>query len=161
MYIEKYKDELVGGTDDSLALLEYLAGKGKEEIPLSEVFSDIGLDQLNGDFRRPETELVFTDAEGWEMEFHYAIDLLMSLAALLLECRESGSVDLSELFDAIKEGSVVRLTATEPEHALIDRVLRDFSAAPLEYDLAEMMAEEDMLETARLCGELRSELYGS
>ncbi|MCM1236974.1 MAG: imm68 putative immunity domain-containing protein [Ruminococcus flavefaciens] len=39
MYIEKYWGNYIGGTDDSLTLLEYLSGKQKNEIALSEIFA--------------------------------------------------------------------------------------------------------------------------
>lgn len=49
MYIaEKYWNNYIGDTDDSLTLVEYLAGKQKEQIPLNEIFSDFGLDKLHG-----------------------------------------------------------------------------------------------------------------
>lgn len=48
MYIEdKYWNNYIGDTDDSLTLLDYLGDKQKEQILLSEIFSDIGLDKLN------------------------------------------------------------------------------------------------------------------
>ena len=34
----------IGGTDDSLTLLDYLIGKQKDEISLSEILADTGLD---------------------------------------------------------------------------------------------------------------------
>ena len=44
MYItEKYWGGLIGGSDDSLTLVEHLAGKQKEEVPFGEIFSDFGL----------------------------------------------------------------------------------------------------------------------
>lgn len=63
MYIEKYWGNYIGGTDDSLTLLEYLADKQKAEIPLSEIFEDTGLKKLNGDFCT-SPDLGYTDAEG-------------------------------------------------------------------------------------------------
>ena len=36
----------------------------------------------------------------------------------------------------------------------------DFVSEPLSYDLSEMCPEEDMLEMAEVCRELRRELYG-
>ena len=51
MVIEKYWGNYIGGTDDSLTLLDYLAGKQKDEIPLREIFADTGLDKLNWNFR--------------------------------------------------------------------------------------------------------------
>ena len=40
MYIEKYWGNYIGGTDDSLTLLDYLMDKQKSEISLSEIFAD-------------------------------------------------------------------------------------------------------------------------
>ena len=34
MYIEKYWGDYIGGTDDSLTLLEYLINKQKDELTL-------------------------------------------------------------------------------------------------------------------------------
>mgnify|MGYP003210492548 CR=1 FL=1 len=39
MYIKKYWYNYIGGTDDSLTLVDYLYDKGKTEIPLSEIFT--------------------------------------------------------------------------------------------------------------------------
>ena len=164
MYIaDKYWNNYIGGTDDSLTLVEYLADKHKEEISLGEIFSDTGLDRLNGDFRQHEEPLtaVLENAE-LEVEFYYAIDLITDLAALLLECKVNGSVNLCELFGVALEAPVpdVCITATPEEHDLINRALMDFISAPLMYDLSEMCPEEEMLEMAEVCKELRSELYG-
>ena len=39
MYIEKYWGNYIGGTDDSLTLLDYLIGKQKKEVTLKEIFA--------------------------------------------------------------------------------------------------------------------------
>lgn len=169
MYIaDKYWNNYIGDSDDSLTLVEYLADKQKKEISLGEIFSDIGLDRLNGDFRRNEEPLtaVLTNMESDydepEVEFYYAIDIIMDLAALLLECKVSGSVDLCELsgeeLDTLTPD--IHITATSEEHELIDKALMDFVSEPLAYDLSEMCPEEDMLKMAEICEELRNELYG-
>lgn len=46
MYIKKYWYNYIGGTDDSLTLVDYLYDKGKTKIPLSEIFNDTGLSKL-------------------------------------------------------------------------------------------------------------------
>lgn len=159
MYIkDKYWNNYIGDTDDSLTLVEYLAGKKKEEITVGEIFSDFGLDRLNGDFRSPDIPLAYTTPEGWEMPVYYAIDVIMDVAALLLECKMSGHVDLREL-EGSEEAPVVRIMAAPEEHDLIDRTLADFAAAPLTYDLREMCPEEEMQEMAEICEALRKELY--
>lgn len=169
MYIaNKYWNNYIGDTDDSLTLVVYLADKNKEEISIGEIFSDIGLDKLNGDFREHDVPLTVvltnmeSDYEEPYIEFYYAIDLIIDLAALLLECKVNGSINLCELFGDDLENNVpkVYITATPEEHELINKVLMDFVSTPLDYDLSEMCPKEDMLEMARVCGELRKELYG-
>ena len=52
MYINKYWGNFIGGSDDSLNLVEFLEDQKKEEIPLSEIFAKIGLDKQNWDFHQ-------------------------------------------------------------------------------------------------------------
>ncbi len=58
------------------------------------IFSGFGVDKLQGEFRQPEIPLTYTDSEGWETDISYAIDLVTDLAALLLECKVSGTLYL-------------------------------------------------------------------
>ena len=99
MYIKKYWGNFIGGSDDSLNLVAFLVDQKKEEIPLSEIFAKIGLDKQNWDFRQTVEYLEFTHSDGVEMDFHFAIDVVTDLAAILLECSVSGSVNLQDLDD--------------------------------------------------------------
>lgn len=163
MYIaNKYWNHYIGDTDDSLTLVEYLAGKQKKNISLQEICSDFGLDLQQDHFQETATPLVFEDTAGWEMEIHFAIDCITDLAALLLECRVSGSVNLCELFGSELSDATepeVCITATPEEHERIHQALKVFVAAPLTYDLSEMAPEEEMRQMAAVCEELRKELY--
>ena len=158
MYIDKYRYPYIGGTDDRLTLVDYLCDKGQAELSLSEIFADTGLDRQHGDFRT-SLDLAYTDAEGRSHEFYYAIDLVTDLAALLLESRKSGGVHISDLFDSEDRDLFVKLTATPQEAQAMNRALADFSAAPLAYDLSELMDAEDLQEMARDCEAIRAELY--
>ncbi len=161
MYIKKYWGNYIGGTDDSLTFVAYLAEKQKKEIPLNEIFSDFGLDKLQGDFKKPDISLVFVDSQGWEKDISFAIDLITDIAALLLECKVNGYVNLLELDEDMEADMPdVCITVMPEEHKQIDKVLTDFIAAPLEYDLSEMMPKEDIIEMTTVCEELRKELYG-
>ncbi|MCM1237419.1 MAG: imm68 putative immunity domain-containing protein [Ruminococcus flavefaciens] len=157
MYIEKYWGSYIGGTDDSLTLLEYLISKQKTEISLGEIFADTGLDRLNWDFHKTELELVYKNQDGMEYPFYYAINLIMDLAALMLECQVNGSVSLMQLLDNV-DGHTVRISSAQEEKIAIDKALADFAKNPLEYDLYEMVPEEDMQEMAQDCENLRREL---
>ena len=87
MYIKKYWGNFIGGSDDSLNLVAFLEDQKKEEMPLSEIFAKIGLDKQNWNFRQTVGYLEFTHSNGVEMDFHFAMDVVTDLAAILLECK--------------------------------------------------------------------------
>ena len=161
MYISKYWGNFIGGSDDSLNLVAFLEDQKKEEIPLSEIFAMIGLDKQNWDFHQTIEYLEFTHSNGVEMDFHFAIDVITDLAAILLECYVNGSVNLHDLDEYNTPSRCIRITATPEEHNAMDRTLADFAQNPLSYDLHEMMDDEEIQEMARDVEALRKELYES
>ena len=126
MYIKKYWGNFIGGSDDSLNLVAFLEDQKKEEIPLSEIFAKIGLDKQNWDFRQTVEYLEFTHSDGVEMDFHFAIDVVTDLAAILLECSVSGSVNLQDLDEYNTPARRIRITATPEEHDAMNKSLADF-----------------------------------
>ena len=158
MYIEKYWRNYIGDTDDSLTLLDYLIDKRKTELSLTEIFADTGLNKLNWDFHKTEPEIEYIGQDGRAHEFDYAIDLVTDLAALMLECSVNGSVSLGELLND-ESGDIVRITLTQEEKAFMNMALVDFVKDPLNYDLHEMVPDEDMQEMAQICENLRKELF--
>ena len=159
MYIKKYWGNFIGGSDDSLNLVAFLEDQKKEELPLSEIFAKIGLDKQNWDFRQTVEYLEFTHSDGVEMDFHFAIDVVTDLAAILLECSVSGSVNLQDLDEYNTPARRIRITVTPEEHDAMNKALADFAQNPLEYDLSEMMDNEEIQEMARDVEALRKELY--
>ena len=159
MYIKKYWGNFIGGSDDSLNLMAFLEDQKQEEIPLSEIFAKIGLDKQNWDFRQTVEYLEFTHSDGVEMDFHFAIDVVTDLAAILLECSVSGSVNLQDLDEYNTPARRIRITATPEEHDAMNKALADFVHAPLEYDLSEMMGEDEITDMASQVEMLRKELY--
>ena len=161
MYIKKYWGNFIGGSDDSLNLVAFLEDQKKEEIPLSEIFAKIGLDKQNWDFRQTVEYLEFTHSDGVEMDFHFAIDVVTDLAAILLECSVSGSVNLQDLDEYNTPARRIRITVTPEEHDAMNKALADIAQNPLEYDLSEMMDNEEIQEMARDVEALRKELYAA
>ena len=159
MYIKKYWGNFIGGSDDSLNLVAFLEDQKKEEIPLSEIFAKIGLDKQDWDFHQTVEYLEFTHSNGVEMDFHFAIDVVTDLAAILLECSVSGSVNLHDLDEYNTPSRRIRITATPEEHDAMNKALADFAQNPLEYDLSEMMDDKEIQEMARDVEALRKELY--
>ena len=158
MYIAKYLGDFIGGSDDSLSLVEFLDGLNKEEITLKEIFTGIGLDRQNMDFRQTVENLGFTNSNGLEIDFNYAIDIVTDLAAILLECKISGYVNLRELYDnEDAQNRCIRIVATEEEYTGIKAALEDFVKNSKSYDLYEMIGD-DIIEMAEIVKELRKEL---
>ena len=159
MYIKKYWGNFIGSSDDSLNLVAFLEDQKKEEMPLSEIFAKIGLDKQNWNFRQTVGYLEFTHSNGVEMDFHFAMDVVTDLAAILLECSVSGGVDLHDLDEYNTPHRRIRITATPEEHDAMNKALADFAQNPLSYDLHEIMDDEEIREMARDIEALRKELY--
>ena len=159
MYIEKYWGEYIGGSDDSLSLLAFLEDQKKEEISLNEIFDKIGLNKLNWNFRQTVEYLGFTHSNGVEMDFNFAIDVIVDIAAILLECKMNGAVDLHDLDEYDAPSRNIRIIATKEELRSMDKALLDFTQNPLEYDLGEMIGEDDIKDMAAQVEEMRKELF--
>lgn len=158
MYITKYWGDFIGGSDDSLSLIEFLEGLNKEEITLKEIFTGIGLDRQNMDFRQTVKNLKFTNSIRLEIYFNYAIDIVTDLAAILLECKNNGHVNIGELYgNEYEQKRYIRVVATEKEYTAIKDALEDFVKNPKSYDLYEMIGD-DIIEMAEIVKELRQEL---
>ena len=158
MYISKYWGDFIGGSDDSLSLVEFLDGLNKEEITLKEIFTGIGLDRQNMDFRQTVKNLKFTNSIRLEIYFNYAIDIVTDLAAILLECENNGHVNIGELYgNEYEQKRCIRVVATEKEYTAIKDALEDFVKNPKSYDLYEMIGD-DIIEMAEIVKELRQEL---
>ena len=67
-------------------------------------------------FRQTVEYLEFTHSDGVEMDFHFAIAVVTDLAAILLECSVSGSVNLQDLDEYNTSSRRIRITATPEEH---------------------------------------------
>ena len=139
MYISKYWGDFIGGSDDSLSLVEFLEDLNKEEVTLKEIFTDIGLDRQNMDFRQTVENLRFINLIGLEIDFHFAIDIVTDLAAILLECKNNGHVNIGELYgNEDEQNRCIQVIATEEEYTAIKDTLEDFVKNPKSYDLYEM-----------------------
>ena len=157
MYIAKYWGEFIGGSDDSLSLIEFLEDLNKEEITLKEIFTGIGLDRQNMDFRQTVENLGFTNSIGTEIDFNYAIDIVTDLAAILLECKNNGHVNIGELYgNEDEQNRCIRVVAMEEEYTAIKVALENFVKDPKSYDLYEMIGD-DIIEMAEIVKELRQE----
>lgn len=158
--MEKYWNHYIGDSDDSMSLVEYLANKKSKKIKMKDVFSDLGFDKADFDFRNPKEPITISLKGGLEIDLHYAIQVLCDLAAILLECKKNSSVDLQELSGGFleKDKVSISLTSTDAEDKILLEILDDFCKLPMEYNLSEMCEKEEMEEMASICNNLRNEL---
>ena len=159
MYIENnYWNNYIGDTDDSLNLIAFLEDQSSDEIEFSKILQSLGINRRDGDFRRTTSPLGFTNSIGIYLDFHFAIDIITDLAAILLECKVNGSVDLHDLEPYDTDSRKINIIATPDDYELLNKSLSDFSKNPLEYALSELVPEEDMRDMAEICENLRQEL---
>ena len=159
MYIKKYWGDYIGGSDDSLSLLAFLEDQNKEEIALNEIFAKIGLEKLDLNFRQTTEYLGFLHSNGVETDFHFAIDVIVDIAAILLECKINKVVNLHDIDEYDVPSRNIRIIATTEELRSMDKALLDFTQNPLEYDLGEMIGEDDIKDMAAQVEEMRKELF--
>lgn len=152
MYISELLEE-IGYGDVASDLWDYICSMNKDEITLGEIFEETNLNEVS-DFRATEEELVLK-IEGFDVEVAYSIELIVYLALLALESKKSGIVNFEELNDEDKN---IKILAGQDEVKTLVSVLEDFSDNAMEYDLSEMMDEDEMAEMAEGCKKLLDEI---
>lgn len=159
MYIQKYLGSYIFGADEFLYLVEFLEDQKQEEIPLSEIFVKTGLDRQNWDFQKSVDDLVLTLSDDVYIDLIYAIDVIKDLSAILLECKVNGSINLRDLDGSDAPPCHICISATPDEHKALNKALSDFVHAPQEYDIFEMMGEDEITQMAYEMEMVRQELY--
>lgn len=84
--------------------------------------------------------------------------MIVLILLLFRRTRECSSVDLHGLEPFDTSSHIINIIATQEDYELLDKTLADFSNNPLEYDLYELVPQDDMLEMAEICKSLRQEL---
>lgn len=156
MFIQDLWDNYAGVSDEALSLTEYLESTRKGEFTVSELFDEIGLSELDGNYSDTAVPLG-VEIGDLEVDFPYAIDIVIVIAALVLECRNSGAVNLNELNPNCEE-IFIKVTATDDEYIMLTDALADFVEAPESFDLAEMMDEEELQDYAEGIKEMLEEM---
>ncbi len=151
MYISKWWGDLIGGSDDSLALIDYLEQLDLSDLTLNQILKDLGFDVLfsEGDLKNGgNIGFDRRSASGmFRVELDIACSVLIDLSAIVLECLKSGYVDLHDL-DESREPRKLYMDASEEKRKLLRDELDKFSRNPLSYDLAELVPTDDMRELA-------------
>ncbi|WP_256757657.1 imm68 putative immunity domain-containing protein [Cohnella sp. WQ 127256] len=161
MYISKWWGDLIGGSDDSLALIDYLEQLDLTHVTLYQILMDLGFDVLlsEGDLKNGgQIGFDRRSASGmFRVEIDIACSALIDLAAIVLECRKSGYVDLHDL-DKSRNPCKLYIDASEEKRNLLRDELNKFTCNPLSYDLAKLVPADDMRELAEKAKMIADEL---
>lgn len=157
MYIDKWWDNFIGGTDDSCTLLDYIEETEDIEYCFGKILKDFNIKSNELEFYRGSPIVFYTTNKGQEHDIYYVIDLIQDLSVLVLESYKSGNIKLSDLTKR-DDKKVFKISCSKEELELIVKILMDFAEAPLTYEIAEMVDEKDMLEIAHQCAEITEEL---
>lgn len=163
MYISKWWGNMIGGSDDSLCLVDYFEYRAFSLVPLSTVLHELMLDQYLGKTTLQESKemffvITYPDGRSMEVDFDISIDPVIDLCALLVEQIHSGSICTLDLVPSSKEPVTFKIALEkQPLKMLLDE-LTLFCREPLSYDLAEMVPEDHMMELAEMCQGIADEL---
>lgn len=165
LYIERWWNKYVGGTDDTCSLIDYLTDRGFRhgmpvEIQLKTILQDFQLTATREmEDIRQTTDVYYAFGEGFRLDIHCAINLLMDVAAILLECQKNGQIRVMDLDNTHKEeAAIITIKAEQEDVMLLKNWMADFIQQPLRYDLAEFCSEEEMREIATQCQAIVAEL---
>ncbi|WP_138751362.1 imm68 putative immunity domain-containing protein [Paenibacillus sinopodophylli] len=161
MYISKWWGDLIGGSDDSLALIDYLEQLDLTEVTLNQILKDLGFVVLlsEGDLKNGgNIGFDSKSANGmFRVELDIACGALIDLSAIVLESLKSGYVDLHDL-DEARQPRKLYMDASEEDRKLLQDELNKFSRNPLSYDLAKFVPSDDMRELAESAKMIADEL---
>ncbi|BAC17426.1 hypothetical protein HMPREF0290_1114 [Corynebacterium efficiens YS-314] len=122
-------NNVFGTSDEATALLKHLQQRSGETVDVTDVFTELGLDKLSGNYTD-------TQVEGYGDAFM----VVAALAALI-----------------VGEGEVT-LHVDAKEKTQISTALKYFALSPEEHAVAERFDEDDLYEVADLAEELRGQL---
>ena len=158
LFINKWWGNYIGGCDDSFLLLDYFGTSPASTWTLRQIFEDMHLDLAleSGDIEN--SDLYFEQEKGYEPHFDMAIDVVIDLSAILLECLHNQQVVIKNLDESTKYRKTIIISASKQDILLLKNGLDKFINTPLSFDLANMMSENDLTELIHDCKAVSNEL---
>lgn len=159
MWGKKYnKDNYIGGTEDTLLLIDYFGKQTESKLLLHKILSDIHLDTLlekgfvgNGDVH-------FVETEPHNTYFDFAINVVIDLSAILLENLKNSLIDMNLLDGDRKYSNRFTISASQKDVKLLISALDKFIVAPQNYELTEPLSEKSLQKLIEDCKEISNSL---
>ncbi len=112
LYIGKWWGNYIGGCDDSLLLLDYFGNKKEKNLKLSEILSDLHIDTMLADNSVNQGDAFFFIDESYVPHFDLAIDVIIDLSAILLECIKNGGVSITDLDEGSEYSNKISISVS-------------------------------------------------
>ena len=154
LYIDKWWGNYIGGCDDSLLLLDYFGNKKEKNLKLSEILSDLHVDSMLAENSVNQGDAYFSINESYVPHFDLAIDVIIDLSAILLECLKNGEVSITDLDESSEYSNKISISVSEKELLLLISGLKNFIDSPNDYELANYMDENSLKELVNDCQEV-------
>lgn len=152
MFIDQYWGEVSAAAQhDAQALVDYLGSKSEEIVAVADIFSDLGLTDLAGNFTGGELD---AGPDSGPAHFSYTYNPVLVLAVLLLESKKVGRFNLARVGG--KQDRMMRIDADPKTHTQITTALKYFALSPEDHEAAQ--SYEEPYDVADLSEELRGKL---
>ena len=158
LFISKWWGNYIGGCDDTFLLLDYFGKPQSETLTLRQIFEDIHLDIALETGEIENADLYFELETGYEPHFDMAIDVIIDLSAILLECLHNKKVAISDLNETTGYQKSITIFATKQDILLLKNGLDKFINTPQSFSLAEFLGEDELSELISDCQSVSNEL---
>ena len=135
-------------------LLDYFGNKKEKNLKLSEILSDLHVDSMLAENSVNQGDAYFSINESYVPHFDLAIDVIIDLSAILLECIKNGEVSVSDLDESSEYINKISISVSEQGLQLLLSGLKNFIDSPNEYELADFMDENSLKELVNDCQEV-------
>lgn len=157
MIIDKYWGRYFGDSPDSAVLVAYLDDKGEEILDVADIFRDLGLEELHGNYTDAQLDAdVATPAGEKHYHFDHAFQVIMDLSVLLLESKSTRRFNLARVGGA--DDRFMRIDSQPKHNTQITTALKYFALMPEEHAITERFEDDDWDEVGNLCEEIRGQL---
>ncbi|MDR3058458.1 MAG: hypothetical protein LBU84_10010, partial [Prevotella sp.] len=153
MFIDKWWGNYIGGSDDSFLLFDYFGTRNSTVFNLNDILQETGLSDLLINGGLENGDLSFHVKEGYVPHFDMAIDVLIDLSAIVLECLHNQRVAIKYLDNSSNYSNTISISAKPEDLMLLTNGLDNFIKNPKSYELSDMMDEESLSELLADCNE--------
>lgn len=156
---KKYsKDNYIGGTEDTLLLIDYFGKQTESKLSLHKILFDIHLYILLEKGFVGNGDVYFTETEPHNTYFDTAINVVIDLSAILLENLKNSLVDMNLLDGDRKYSNKFTISTSQEDVRLLIKALDKFIVAPQDYELTEPLSEKSFQKLIADCKEISNSL---